>query len=210
MLHRPPEQPISQLSAERQLKPRVTVKFDSHPTYLGICLDRSLSFSTHLHTLKKKVSSRVALIKRLAGVGWGASFKALTTSCLALAFAPAEYCAPMQCRSAHTKHIDVRSNESMRVITGCLRSTPSSFLPILSGITPSETRRSASYLKLYTKALNPKHLLHETLYLKPSPNRLRSRKPLRAFVELLSINGEATTTIPPALQGLRPGFSSTA
>ena len=156
-----------------KLKPNVTVKFDLHPSYLGICLDRSLSFRTHLHTLKKKVLSRVALTKRLAGVGWGASFKALRTSCLALAFAPAEYCAPMWCRSAQTKHIDVPLNESMRVITG-LRSTPSSSLPIRSGITPSETRRSASCLKLYTKALNPKHLLHETRYLKPS-KRLRSR-----------------------------------
>jgi len=52
-----------------KLKPNVTVKFDSHPSYLSICLDCSLSFRTHLHTLKKKVSSRVALIKRLAGVG---------------------------------------------------------------------------------------------------------------------------------------------
>jgi len=57
-----------QLNVKR--KPNVTVKFDSHPSYLGICMDRSLSFRTHLHTLKKKVSSRVALIKRLAGVGW--------------------------------------------------------------------------------------------------------------------------------------------
>jgi len=72
------------------------------------------------------------------------NFKALRTSCLTLAFAPAEYCAPVWCGSAHTKHINVALNESMSVITGCLRRTPSSFLPILSGITPSETRRSAS------------------------------------------------------------------
>jgi len=182
------------------------VKFDSHPSCLGVCLDRSLSFRTHLHTLKKKVSSRVALIKRLAGVGWEASFKALRTSCLALAFAPAENCVPVWCRSAHTKHIDVPLNESMCVITGCLRSTPSSFLPILSDITPSETRRSASSLKLYIKSLNPKHLLHETLYLKPSPKRLRSRKPLHSFVELLSINGEPITPIPAAPQSFIPAF----
>jgi len=187
------------------MKPNVTVKFDSHPSYLGVCLDRSLLFRTHLHTLKRKVSSRVALIKRLAGVDWGASFKALRTSCLALAFAPAEYCAPVWCRSAHTKHIDVPLNESMRVITGCLRSTPS-FLPILSGITPSETRSSASCLRLYTKALNPKHRLHETLYLKPTPKRLRSKKPLRYSVELLSINGEPITPIPAALQSFIPAF----
>jgi len=182
-----------------KLKPNVTVKFDSHPSYLGKCLDRSLSFRTHLHTLNKKVSSRVALIKQLAGVGWGASFKAQRTSCLALAFSPAEYCAPVWCRSAHTKHIDVSLNKSMCVITGCLRSTRSSFLPILSGIAPSETSCRTSCLKLYTKALNPKHLLHETLYLKPSPKRLRSRKPLSSFVELLSIKGELPTPIPATL-----------
>jgi len=89
---------------------------------------------------------------------------------------------------------------------GCLRSTPFSFLPILSGITPSETRRSASCLRLYTKALNPKHLLHETLYLKPFPKRLRSRKPPRSFVEMLSINGEPTTPIHAALQSFIPAF----
>jgi len=182
------------------------VKFDSHPSYPAICLGRSLSLMTHLHTLKKKVSSRVALIKRLAGVACGASFKALRTSCLALTSAPAEYCAPVWCRSAHAKHTDAPLNESMRVTTGYLRSTPCSFLPILSDITPNETRRNASCLKIYTKALNPKHLLHETLYLKPFPKRLRSRKPLRSFAELLSIHWEPITPIPPALQSFIPAF----
>ena len=88
----------------------------------------------------------------------------------------------------------------------CLRSTPSSFLPILSGITPSETRRCASCLKLYAKAFNPKHLLHETLHLKPSPKHLRSRKRLRFFVELLSINRVPTTPIPPVLQSFITAF----
>jgi len=119
---------------------------------------------------------------------------------------PAECCAPVWCRSAQTKHIDVPFNESIRVIIGCLRSIPSSFLPISSGITTSETRHSPSCLKLYTKAFNPKYLPHETLYLKSSPKLLRSTKPPRSFVELLSINGEPTTPIPPALQSFIPAF----
>jgi len=69
---------------------------------------------------------------------------------------------------------------------------------------PPKTRCSASCLKLYTKALNAKHLLHETLYLKPSPKPLRSRKLLRFFVELLSTTGAITTPIPPALQSFIP------
>ena len=44
------------------------------------------------------------------------------------------------------------------------------------------------------------------LCLKPSPKRLHSRKALRSFVELLSINGELTTPIPAALQSFIPAF----
>jgi len=35
-----------------KLQPNATVKFDSHPSYHGICLDRSLSSRTHLHRRK--------------------------------------------------------------------------------------------------------------------------------------------------------------
>ena len=50
------------------------------------------------------------------------------------------------------------------------------------------------------------HLLHETLCLKASTKRLRSRKPLRAFVELLSTTGEPTTPTPPAPHSFIPAF----
>ena len=41
------------------------------PTYLGVKLDRSLTFRHHLETLRKKLTTRVALMRRLAGSGWG-------------------------------------------------------------------------------------------------------------------------------------------
>ena len=37
------------------------------PTYLGVKLDRSLTFSHHLVALRKKLSSRVTLLRRLVG-----------------------------------------------------------------------------------------------------------------------------------------------
>jgi len=40
-----------------------------------------------------------------------------------------------------------------------------------------------------------------------APKRLRSRKPLRSFAKLLSINGERTTPIPPALQSFIPALT---
>ena len=38
------------------------------PTYLGVKLDRSLTFRHHLEALRKKLSTRVTLLRRLAGL----------------------------------------------------------------------------------------------------------------------------------------------
>ena len=116
--------------------PGTTLKFEPTPKYLGVRLDRSLTFKKHISELKCKVSARVALLKRLAGTSGGASFQVLRTSTIALVYAPAEYCVPTRCRSTHAHTMNVPLNEAMRVITGCIRSTPTSYLPFLAGITP--------------------------------------------------------------------------
>ncbi|KAJ3583832.1 hypothetical protein NHX12_015550 [Muraenolepis orangiensis] len=73
------------------------------PKYLGVRLDRTLSFKQHLEEVKAKVTSRVALIRRLAGTTWGASAKTLRISTQALVFSAAEYCAPVWSRSPHAR-----------------------------------------------------------------------------------------------------------
>ena len=64
------------------------------PNYLGVRLDRMLNFKQHLEEVAGKVTSRVSLIRRLAGTTWGASAKTLRISTQALVFPAAEYCAP--------------------------------------------------------------------------------------------------------------------
>ena len=61
------------------------------PTYLGVKLHRSLTFCHHLEALRQKLSIRVALLRRLAGSGWGAGAKTLLISALSLIYATAEY-----------------------------------------------------------------------------------------------------------------------
>ncbi|KAJ4939523.1 hypothetical protein JOQ06_028971, partial [Pogonophryne albipinna] len=97
---------LSTREARRELEVRVDNKcleVQQAPKYLGVHLDRTLSFKKHLEEVKAKVTSRVALIRRLAGTTWGASAKTLRISTQALVFSVAEYCAPVWSRSPHAR-----------------------------------------------------------------------------------------------------------
>ena len=150
------------------------------PTYLGVKLDRSLTFRHHLVALLKKLFSRVTLLSRLVGSGWVASAKTFRIATLSLVYLTAEYCAPVWCRSAHTRLIDSVLNDALPIVTGCLRPTPTDHLPVLSGIQTAELRRMEATLFLaHRGSLNPDHILFGLLSGSSDTRqvRLRSRRP---------------------------------
>ena len=69
------------------------LRFNPQPVYLGVTLDRSLTFGPHLKNVAEKTSKRVNIIRKLTGVNWGANFMTLRTSVLALVYSAAEYAA---------------------------------------------------------------------------------------------------------------------
>ena len=149
------------------------------PTYLGVKLDRLLTFCHHLVVFREKLSSRVTLLRRLVGSGWGVSAKTLRIATLSLVYSTAE-CAPVWCRSAHTRLIDSVLNNALRIVTGCLRPTPTDHLPILSGIQPAYLRRLGATLSLaYRGSLDPDRILYSLLkgFSDTRQVRLRSRHP---------------------------------
>ena len=156
------------------------LSFCHTPFYLGVKLDRSITFRHNLVVLRKKLSSRVTLLRRLVGSGWGAGVKTLRIATLSLVYLTAEYCAPVWCRSAHTRLIDSVLKDALRIVTGCLRPTPTDHLPILSGIQPAELRQLGATLSLaHRGSLDPNHIFYGLLS-GPSDTgqvRLRSRRP---------------------------------
>ena len=120
-----------------------------------------------------KLSTRVSLLRRLAG--WSAGAKTLRTAALSLTYSTAVYCAHAWCRNAHARLIDSVLNDALRIVTGCLRPTPRKSLPVLSGIQPAELRRQRVTLFLGNRSsLDPGHLLRGKL---TEPQRLKSRHP---------------------------------
>jgi len=185
---------LNNKEAKRELKVNFnneTLPFRSEPKYLGVTLDRSLTYRRHLESLCKKLTLRVALLRRLAGSGWGGGVTTLRTATLAMVHSTAEYCAPVWCRSAHTRLIDTIINDTLRIVTGCLRPTPADNLPIHTGIQPAELRPRGDTLSLARRAMERGHLLHSALT-RPSGAaawRLKSRRPfVPAAQQLISFS----------------------
>ena len=114
------------------------------------------------------------------GSGSGADAKTLRIATLSLVYSTTEYCAPVWCRSAHIRLIGSVLNDALRIVTVCLRPTPTDHLPVLSGIQPAELRRMGATLSLaYRGFLDPDHILHGLLSGSSDTGqvRLRSRRP---------------------------------
>ena len=172
---------------------------NNHPVYLGVTLDRSLTYRHHIEALRRKVNTRNGLLRCLAGSSWGAYTSTLRTGALALVYSAAEYASPVWCRSTHTKKLDISLNDTMRIITGCMRSTETTFLPVLVGITPSDIRRDSRVMSLTTAATeNQHHLLHcrvSSAATNTNAQRLKSRSPFsRHAARLLTEEFDPTKT----------------
>ena len=105
-------------------------------------------------------------LEAACGSGWGVGATALRTATLALVHSTAEYCAPVWCRSAHTRLIHPATNDTLRTVTGWLRPIPADNLPMLAGIQPAELRRKGATPPLARRPMEPGHLGGNAWHLK--------------------------------------------
>ena len=98
---------------------------------------------------------------------------------------------PDWCCSAHTHLIYPAINDTLQIVTECLRPTQADNLPILADIQPAELRRSGATLSPGRCAMEPGHLLDLALTRPSSADawRLKSRHPfVLAAQQLISFS----------------------
>ena len=150
------------------------IKHAEFPKYLGVTLDRTLTYKKHCSNTAQKVAARNNLLQKLTSASWGANPNVLRTTALALCYAAAEYACPVWSRSSHCNKVNIVLNETCRRITGCIKTTKISKLHALAGISPPEIRREAATRReKWKQETDERHPMygHEQ-----KPRRLKSRQ----------------------------------
>ena len=158
------------------------------PVYLGVTLDRTLSYKAHIKKTKKKVGTRNNIIRKLRTSKWGATPTTLRSSALALCYSASEYACPVWERSTHAKKLDATLNETCRMITGCLRPTNTNSLPVLAGIAPDIRRAVASHTEWTRQTTDQRHPLNGHPGVVP---HLKSRKSFIKCTEPINTTAKA-------------------
>ena len=157
-----------------------TLPHNPHPKYLEVKLDRQLTYRQHIEGLRGKVMARNNFIRCQSGSTWGANAKTFRTAAPVIVYSSEEYATPVQSRGFHIKKLDICLNDTMKIITGCVKPTPAHLPYVLSGIAPAKLRRSyVTNKKSYHAWVNQQHPLHSLV---PDPQslclqRLKSRRP---------------------------------
>ena len=74
------------------------LKYTPNPVYLGVTLDRPLTYKNHIANTKAKVGARNSIFKKQANTNWGTDARTIRTTALALCFSAAEYASPVWSR----------------------------------------------------------------------------------------------------------------
>jgi len=80
------------------------------PTYLGVTLDRALTYKTHCEKTSKKINTRNGLIRKITESAWGAQPHTLRISTMALCYSVGEYACLVWGNSPHAKKVGIALN----------------------------------------------------------------------------------------------------
>jgi len=129
-------------SKEAKWRPELTlnntpVPFNGSPRFLGVHLDRTLSFMDHTVYVADKVSSRCRILASLASKTWGWRKDSLRSVYLTVQRSIMDYAAPAwQPYLSRTRMnmLEVAQNQCLRLINGQYASTPLEALRIEAGV----------------------------------------------------------------------------
>lgn len=111
--------------------------------YLGVLIDKSLRFGSHIRELTQKMADRLNMLKVISGTKYGAHPGTLNVAYNALIRSFIEYGTSVYSSACNTnlKKLDTINNQCLRRVTGCTKTTPRNTLQAIAAQPPLQFRR---------------------------------------------------------------------
>ncbi|GFR60787.1 RNA-directed DNA polymerase from mobile element jockey [Elysia marginata] len=121
---------------------------EQSPTYLGVTFDKRLTWKAQTDKCQERGILRTGLLRRLAGTQWGADMKVLKTVYTGYVRPVLEYGSSARNTTAKSNQQKVEKvqNQSLRIITEGLKSTPILKMETITGLQSLEERREIKIL----------------------------------------------------------------
>ena len=133
---------------------------EKNPKILGVTFDPQFTFTTHCKNIATKCSSRLNILKALAGTTWGHQKETLLTTYKALIKPVITYAAPIwyppTCKT-NVDSLQVIQNKALRVISGCHTMSPIPHLHAETKVLPIGTHLDMLCKQHLISSLRPTH-----------------------------------------------------
>ena len=132
------------------------LKFNPHPTFLGVAFDRTLSFGYHVLSLRKGFCSRFRAFRSVASASWGPSKESLCTLYKAFICPILTYASPGWfpfSSPARVASVERMRGSSCGVVAGCLSSAPVPLLHVEALLPPLRVALARRSLSFFERAL---------------------------------------------------------
>lgn len=147
----------------------------TNQTYLGITLDRRLTFKYHAQNQAAKAEKRLQILKRLTGSTWGTSIHTLAVTYKIYIHPVLTFGEELLiCASDSTnKQLDLIQNKALRIITGGIKSTPITAMELITNIRPLKCTREKAAMKMMERIKRVPNNLFKNY--EPEMTRLKSK-----------------------------------
>lgn len=124
------------------------LSMEDSPMYLGVKLDKRLTWNPQIQNMEDRATKRLALMKKLAGTTWGADSSILRKVYIGAVRPIMEYGNTVWATAAKSNmtRLNKVQNAGLRLITGALKTTPIEEMERYSNIRPLENRRQEKVL----------------------------------------------------------------
>ena len=130
--------------------------FNPSPTFLGVTLDRTLSFFPHSSALRSSLYPRLRSLRAVSSASWGPSKESLASIYKAFLLPVLTYASPGWFPFIYAKYLqplEAAHNSASRAITGCYATTPTSLLLLEAGLSPLSCTLTHQSLTYFERAL---------------------------------------------------------